>query len=224
MKLYGVHLSPYFERTWLQLYLKGRTDAVDYPGVPGHGLGSPEHLAHNPIGRIPYLELEPGDFLPEAQVIADHFERVFPDKPLRPSDPPHAARMDLICRVLDLYILPEMILFGREANQANPDREQLAERADTIQRGIRYLEHFFAAQDWAVGDEPTLADCALIPFLFLVNLFGQTAKLDFLADTPKLGAYRALISDSELARTAFGNMQRSLEDIRAIRKAAAEKH
>ncbi|MBB4211821.1 glutathione S-transferase [Rhodothalassium salexigens DSM 2132] len=215
MKLFGAHLSPYFERVWLQLHLKGQTDAVDYPGVPGNALRSPEHLAHNPIGRIPYLELAEGEFLPEAQVIVEHFERLFPEPALRPADPPHAARVDLICRVLDLYVLPDMILVARLASQPDPDRAALGDKLRSIQSGIGYLEHFFAAQDWAVGDEPTLADCALIPFLFFAGLIQKSGGMDILADAPKLGAYRALIADSDLARTGFDNMARSLDQVRA---------
>lgn len=220
MKLYGVHLSPYFERNWLQLHLKGQTDAVAYPGVPGNALGSETHLSHNPIGRIPYLEVAEGDFLPEAQVIADYIERMFPAKPLRPQDPAKAARVDLICRILDIYILPELILYGREAGKHEPDSAFLDEKGENVRRGVRYLDHFFAAQDWAVGDEPSLADCALLPFLFFIGMVQSMAKVDFLADAPKLGAYRALVADTELARTAFANMQTSLEQVRAARKAA----
>ena len=218
MKLYGVHLSPYFMRNWLQLHLKGQADQVAYPGVPGGGLGTPEHLALNPMGRIPFAELADGTILPESQVITEYLERVFPEPSLRPADPVAASKIDLIGRILDLYILPDMIFLTRIVGRGATDKEK--EHIDAVQEGVAYLEHFFASQDWAVGDSVTLADCMLLPFLFFVKMIEKGAGVDVLADRPKLSVYRINVADQDLGQLCVDKMQESLIAVRQARAAA----
>ncbi|MGF1605680.1 MAG: glutathione S-transferase family protein [Rhodothalassiaceae bacterium] len=217
MKLYGVPMSPYFTRCWLLLHLKGQAKAVHYPGVPGNALGTPDHLAMTPIGRIPYAELEDGTILTESQVIADYLERVFPTPPLRPADPAAAAQVDLICRLLDLYILPEIVALARSGAAAADSAAEHLERAHT---GIGYLEHFFASEDWAVGDQISLADCALLPFLFYTDMIQRATGIDLLDTAPKLAAYRVNVADQDLARLTFSRMQASVEAVRKARAGA----
>lgn len=218
MKLYGVPLSPYFMRVWLMLHLKGRDQTIDYPGVPGNALGTPEHVALNPVGRIPFAELDDGTVLPESQVIADYLERLYPDPPMRPADPMLAAKVDMICRLLDLYILPELVFLTRMVGRGPSEEER--DRIAACDTGLSYLEHFFASEDWAVGDQPSLADCALLPMLFFVGLIQKGAGIDLLEGRPKLSVYRLNMADQDLAQITNTRMQKSLERVRAARAAA----
>lgn len=220
MKLIGAHISPYFERVWLQLYLKDNTDAVELAGLPGGGLRSPQHLAQNPIGRIPYLQMDDGGFLPESQVICDYLERKFPERPLRPSNPEEAARTDLINRLLDVYILPPVVKLAQAAAFANADADRLASLTDEVQTGLGYLEHFFHPGSRAVGGDWTLADCALVPFLFTLQLAENGLKTDLLGAQSRVKSYAELIKQTDAAQKAFAKMQRSLEEILAAARAA----
>lgn len=214
--LHGVLLSPYMARLWLQLRHKKKLDAVRWEGIPGNRLGGPEHVAVNPLGRIPYAVLDDGTVLPESHVIAHYFERLYPEPGLIPADPEQAAQVDLICRLLDLYILPEVIMLTRMLGQPNA-REQ--GHMDAAVTAIGHLEHFFTGQTYAVGEQMSLADCALLPFLFFMHMVRRDGGMDLLADAPKLTAYETAQREGETLPMLMDQMQASLVAVRAARKA-----
>ena len=219
MVLHGVLLSPYMARLWLLLRLKGRLDAVHFAGIPGDRLGGADHKAVNPLGRIPYAVLEDGSALPESQVIAQYLERLYPDPPLIPSDPASAAQVDLICRLLDLYVLPEMIMLTRMLGQPDMREQGHMEAART---GLGHLEHFCNPGAYAVGDSPSLADCALWPLLFFVEMVRRAAEVDLLDGLPKLATYRETHREMETVTAMMQEKQASLKAVRAARKALEE--
>ena len=75
MKLYSGDLSPYSAKVRMQIYAKGIDDiTLERPA----GFGTPEWWKTSPIGRIPVLELDDGELIPESEVIAEYLEEVFP--------------------------------------------------------------------------------------------------------------------------------------------------
>jgi len=64
----------------------------------------PEHLARNPFGTLPVLELDSGTFITESLSIIDYFEAAYPLKPLLPADPEALACARNIERTLEMRI------------------------------------------------------------------------------------------------------------------------
>ena len=65
---------------------------------------SPEYLALNPNGWVPTL-VHDGHPLIESTVICEYLDAVFPDKPLRPSEPRALARMRVWSKWVDEVVL-----------------------------------------------------------------------------------------------------------------------
>lgn len=199
MKLYNAQLSPFSARVRLAIYAKGLdVEIVD-------GFSSPELEAEleklNPMHKVPTLLID-GKALPESEVICEYLEDLGLGTPLRPKDPAEAARVRLLSRIGDLYIMEPMTkLFGqinpKGRDQALVDRE-LAELA----KGIGWLGHYIDGSPYAVGGRLSLADCTLAPMLFFYEQIGPMfAVADVFTNVPTLKSYFAgLKSDPHVAR------------------------
>ena len=211
MKLYGVARSPFTARVQAVIALKG----LDIPMVPppDAGLKSPEYLALNPLGRIPTLALDDGSTLPESEVIVEFLEQAFPVPPLLPADPAARARVRLIARVAELYVMgPILELFphlGRDRGSAEVDR-----LFGLVEAGLNHVDHFL---DGEHETRPTLADCALAPILFwTTEIASMFDRPDPLAAIPGLACY----ARSMALHPMFGPLTTAMaDDLAALRRA-----
>src|SRR5665213_2272925 len=132
MKLYQTYASPFPTRVRLQIYAKGH------------------YLKINPIGRVPTLVLDDGRALPESEVICEYLEDAFPQPSLRPADPWGRARMRLISRICDFYLVMAMVPLFTASGRSR--RHWDAGRIDAA----------LAAVATALSDpEPWIGDCRL---------------------------------------------------------------
>ena len=167
--LYNADLSPYAARVRLALRWKGLNDTVTLADPPG-GLKSQAYLQINPTGKVPSLKLESGFVLPESELIVEYLDETYPDRPLRPEDPERRAKARLIARLADLYVAPGLgPLFG-QADPAARDEKKVEAGFSTMNAALSYLEHYLDTDGlWAMGDDPSTADCALVPLFWFVN-------------------------------------------------------
>jgi len=126
---------------------------------------SPEHLARNPSGALPVLELDDGSMLTESTAIVEFLEELFPDPPLIGRDPVERARVRELDRICDLGILMGM---GRLVHATNsplgiPPNPAVADWAQSVvDRALERLEGILAdGRDFVAGSDPTIADCTL---------------------------------------------------------------
>ena len=181
MKLYGSLASPYVARVAMFAELKG----LDLPmeAAPG-GLGSEEFRRINPTGKIPCL-VQDDVCLAESEVICEYLEQVFPEPPLLPADALGRAQARMVARMTDLYVAPHNSPLTRMKDPANRDQAVVDRQAAAFADGFSYIAHFMGPGPLAVGDRPTLGDCALAPF---VGMLKQTVfpHFDEIAD-PTVG-------------------------------------
>lgn len=211
MKLYGGRLSPYFERVILQLEFKGRRDAVETPGVPG-GMGSEAFHKISPIGKIPCLELDNGKVFPESQVICHYFEATFPEPSLIPTEPARRAQTELLCRLADLYVgaaLPPLFRLSSARQTKGADAEAAVAG---MTRALGQLEHFLQPGERAVGDDWSLADCALIPMMFYVQLMGGLFGYQAFDGRPKLESWNGAVAKTGLVKKSNAAMNRAVQE------------
>lgn len=173
MKLYGAIASPYVARVVMFADLKG----LDLPMEPAPGgMGSDEYKAINPTGKIPALEVAGPNgkqCIAESTVICDYLEAAHPQPALIPADPIEQAQTRMIARMTDLYVAPH----NTPLNRMGPERDEglIAQQAALFAKGFHYIESFMGPGPFAVGDTPTLGDCALAPFIVMLkeNIFAS---------------------------------------------------
>lgn len=189
LQLYTVKMSPFTKKVDLHLTMKGlefeRIEPErDFIREGGYG-------KINPIRKIPALVVD-GVVLPEAEVICEFIEDMWSEPALRPADPMDRARMRLLSRITDLYLMSPIIQMLN--NAADKRSEDIAENArGVIARGLGWLEHWIAPGPYALGEERSMADCALPPALFtLESLFPHFG----LGELPDIGSTTARYFDT----------------------------
>ena len=199
MKLYDSKLSPYANRTRLQLYWKGiKAQLID---VPQGGSHTAEYAKMNPLEKIPTLD-DDGFYLPESGVIGEYIEDTRPTPSLRPADPKERARMRVIFNIADQYILTPLFELFEQIDPKARDAKKVDEQLTELSKALKGLEHFLVAGKYAMGANPSLADCALVPSLFFAAGLGpMLGQGDLLAATPKVKAYWASVqTDPSVAK------------------------
>lgn len=209
MKLYSNDLSPFASRPRLAIYAK---DLPVHILPPPGDLKSAEYLAINPMGKIPALVLDDGTVIPESDTIVEYLADAFPASGLRPTKPADIARARLIARVAELYVMASGgALFG-QMNPATRDAKVVEESFTKLESGLEHLNLFMTEDAYAVGDSVTTADCALVPMLMFVGVFGMVfGRGDLLAKHTKVAAYWGRIQQDPAAAKVLGEMQAALK-------------
>jgi glutathione S-transferase len=202
MQLISLPVSPFAARVRIALYAK-ELDVTVVPPPAGwphslHSLG--------PIGRVPVLICDDG-VIPESQVILEYLEEAFPNtRPLLPRSLEERARVRLISRVVDLYLMPPIVALansnGREAQQVHAMAEALGVLDDQIGNGA-----------CAVDETLTLADCALAPALFATLVTGRRLGFGPLDENPNLERYASTIERQEPVERVLLEMAEGLKRI-----------
>ncbi|MDE2421397.1 MAG: glutathione S-transferase family protein [Gammaproteobacteria bacterium] len=187
MKLYYSILSPYSQKVMIAFYEKG----VDFTPTKvnfGDEAGRAEYAKIYPLGKIPLLVDESKDlFIPESTIIIEFLENEYAAQgtSLIPSDKTAARRVRFKDRMHDLYVSePVVTLYFdtmKPADQKNP--EAVAKARKTLDVMYNYMEQSFAENQFASGNEFTMADCAAFPGLFYAQ------KLHPFSQYPNITAY-----------------------------------
>jgi glutathione S-transferase len=212
MKLYSVMLSPFAARVRLSIYRKGLNIKIVPP--PEGGIKSEAYLALNPMGQIPTLVLDSGFGLPESATILEYLEDAFPTPSLRPIDLQDLARARLFLRLPDFHILPSVLTLRAMRDPAKRDREVVKTQFEAIDRGLSYVERYLSGDPWAVGDRASIADCALVPVINVVNLIGSS-----FGQPDLIGKYKKLDAYWQVAKTDEINAKVIAEQLAALAKA-----
>jgi glutathione S-transferase len=229
MKLFQTYASPFPTRVRLLLYAKGiEVEIVEPPGFHASTQSKGEYLAVNPIGRVPTLVLDDGRALPESEVICEYLEDAYPEPSLRPADPWARARMRLLSRICDFYLVMAMVplftLSGRSRRHWEPAAVSAA--AGKVAEALGYLEAYIGEDGYAAGGALSQADGAIAPQLVLAcewipQVFGTP---DPLAELPKLSAYwRAIQRDPVVARLVAETRAAIAEQQAAARALAGQR-
>ncbi|WP_310476270.1 glutathione S-transferase family protein [Sandarakinorhabdus sp.] len=211
MILYGGKLSPFVMRPLLVSRAKGAE--VTLASFEG-GIKSPEYLALCPTAKMPLLV--DGDLaLPESQVIADYLDLALPGPKLVPADAVGAAKVRLLVRLADTYVVPQLggLFRGREHPAGVPDALK------GMGEALSYIEHYRnAADEFAYGSSFSLADAALIPlFFFLDALDGPMPTKALVAAQPGLAAWWERAKASPLGAQAIAEQAEGLKAMMASR-------
>lgn len=175
-RLHGYWRSTASYRVRIALELKG----VSYDQIT-HDLRVGAHreasfLAAVPQGLVPALEVGEG-VLTQSLAILEWLEETYPTPPLLPTAPMGRAIVRAMADAIACDIHPLNNLRVLQALRADlgADDEQVATWiARWITEGFTALEVTVARHggEFAFGDQPTLADCCLVPQVYSANRFG----------------------------------------------------
>jgi glutathione S-transferase len=190
IKLHGFSASNYYNVPKLALLEKGVAfeEVESYTGVgPKY---KPEYLDKSPLGKVPALETDEG-FISESRAILEYIERAYPQHSLLPATPFGIAKVQELSQFIELYfelvarrLIPNL-LSGTEPNPA-----VLKEVEDKLDKAAAALSKLSSFEQFAYGDQFTLADIAVILNLPVVRRVGlKFLGKDPLSEIPGLDAY-----------------------------------
>lgn len=221
MKLYSGDLSPYSAKVRLQIYAKGLDDriALERP----EGFGTQAWWKVSPIGRIPVLELDDGDLIPESEVIAEYLEEIFPEPRLLGNTPRETASIRAVSRLADIYLMNNMFMLSGQTRASTRNEGVRDLLAGQVLRNVAALEHYLPDAGYAVAGRLTIADCSLVPALFMIeNVLPATDTPDPIPGSPRVAAYWDFIRKDSHAARVMVELHRGLEERRElIRRMAA---
>ena len=221
LKLYSGDLSPYSARVRMQIYAKGITD-IEIMLPPT--FGTAQFRKDYPIGRIPVLEGD-GEPMAESEVIAEYLEARYPEPSLLGATLRETAQIRTLARIGDIYIMNNMFMLSPQSRASTRNQGIVDLLGGQVARNIKALDRMIGEDGFACGGRLTLADCALVPGLFLVeNVLPSVGMDDPVPTTPKVAAYWAAIKLEPSAAKVLAELHRGLEERRElIRTGAFEK-
>jgi len=151
----------------------------------------PEHLARNPFGQVPVLELDDGRHLFESLTIIDYLEELHPEPSIWGDAPASRAMARQIERVADLGVLLGIggavhatnspVGYKADPVVAQYHRERVAPKLDYLEQVLEDDRRFMT------GDLPSVADCTLAAAL----QFGRFRDMDFSEAHPRIQKWQA---------------------------------
>ena len=179
LRLFGYWRSSAAYRVRIALNLKG----LAYESVPVHLVknGGEQRtdafLLLNPQGLVPVLQ-DGETTVHQSLAIIEYLDECYPSPALLPKEPASRARvralaMDIACDLHPLNNLRVLQYLENELGQLEPAR--LAWVVHWVEMGLAGLEAQLSASsstgDFCHGDQPSLADCCLIPQLYNARRF-----------------------------------------------------
>ena len=183
MKLYCFQVAPNPTRVRLYIAEKRAGGAViDVSEVivslPAGEQREPEHLARNPLGALPVLELDDGSLLTESLAIIEYLEELHPDPAMIGSNPEERARVREAERIAEMAVLWPISYIVHTTNSPlgrAPVPEVAELFGQRLPNGLAVLdERLSDGRPFLLGDRVTLADCTLAAAL----QFGRFGKVE----------------------------------------------
>ena len=194
MKLYMVPAAP--NPTKVMLYIAEREAAGGVLPIEQIVVNTlkgrhrePEHLARNPFGTLPVLELADGRFLLESLSIIRFLETVQPESALVQGDAAEQALAYDLERTVEFRFANFVGRYVHATNSplglpANPELAQ--ELQASMGQALDYLQGLLAdGRDWLGGEHASLADITLQSAL----QFARFAKVDVIEGYAALQAW-----------------------------------
>lgn len=173
MKLYGYWRSSASWRVRIGLYYKGLAfePIAVHLVKEGGEQHQEEHRRRNPLEQVPVLEVEEDGkthFLTQSVAILEYLEERYPEPPLLPKDRLARAQVRRVTEIVNSGIQPLQNLSVTQYVKGTLGADDKAWTGHFVARGMDALEEAVRATAgrYAVGDQITLADLAIVPQMY----------------------------------------------------------
>jgi glutathione S-transferase len=175
MRLYYTKMAPYPRR--VSIYLAEKGIELERVEIDLYAMGhkSPEFLKMNPAGKVPVLQLDNGDFLPESAAIVEYLEESYPNPPMFGKTAEQRAQTRATERIADeiftllgqslMHTAPAALKFHPGLTQHPEVGEALQPLLDQL---LDQLEARIGHKNFLAGDSPTVADCTFFALMSAV--------------------------------------------------------
>jgi glutathione S-transferase len=205
--IHGIPGSPYVRMPLLACEEKGapcQLVAMEFGKTQ-----TPEHLARQPFGRIPYMEHD-GFWLYEAQAMIRYIDQVSDGPSLTPADPKAQARMNQVMNIMDWYVMPSITsaigfnrivkpIFGMPVDEA-----AVAAAVPQAKVCVAALEDLLADKPYFAGDQVSLADLMAVSHLDLLPRSPEGGEI--MAGSPLLAWLDRMAIRPSVANTTMQKM------------------
>ncbi|MCA9509222.1 MAG: glutathione S-transferase family protein [Myxococcota bacterium] len=176
MKLHTFPLAPNPTKVEVFLKEKGLDLAREIVVLPKGEQHDPAFLARNPLGRVPVLELDDGEFVAESLPILEYLEELHPEPSMIGRTPLERLRIRSLERMIDTSIL---LPVGRLVHSTRsplpgvePNEGMAAWARTALVKPLALLDERVGDAPFVFGDRPTIADGTLFAAMRFGRMFG----------------------------------------------------
>ncbi|KAI8369810.1 glutathione S-transferase [Choanephora cucurbitarum] len=203
--LYNAPVCPYAQRAYIALKEVG----VEFDLVDIDLLNKPDWYKDvNPELKVPVLKINEYN-LAESMVIVEYINDRYPEKNLLPKDPLKRAQIRFAIEYFSSKVTPEFykFLMNIKAENARADYEKNINQA--LARFDELLKEQSATGPYFLGEEFSLADIAIAPFVFRIhainNVLLDGLKLETVTSSSRLTEYvKGLLTRPSVKDTWIG--------------------
>ena len=183
MKIYD-YPAPNAQKVKIFAHEKDITIEYIQVDLLNHELRTPEMLSKNPMGTVPFLELEDGEVIRESRAIIEYLEGIKDSPNMLGKDPLERARIHEIDRLAELGLMIELAHYVHNISpffaDKGPQSKEAAEMAlNCYKKNLQILEDSITGEEFLIFDRPTVADCTLFSTFTFAESIGVTSQNSF---------------------------------------------
>ncbi len=183
MKIYD-YPAPNAQKVKIFAHEKDITIEYIQVDLLNHELRTPEMLSKNPMGTVPFLELEDGEIIRESRAIIEYLEGIKDSPNMLGKDPLEKARIHEIDRLAELGLMIELAHYVHNISpffaDKGPQSKEAAEMAlNCYKKNLQILEDSITGEEFLIFDRPTVADCTLFSTFTFAESIGVTSQNSF---------------------------------------------
>ncbi len=163
MKIYGFTLAPNPRRLRIFLAEKGLKIPSEEVDISQGKNRTPEMLAKNPAGGLPFMELDDGSYLSESVAICRYLEGLHPEPNLLGKDNREQAEIEMWNRRVELNLFGPVARTFQNTSDFFKGRikqfpEYGAAQRETVNQQLQWLDQQIGNKPFIAGDRFTIAD------------------------------------------------------------------
>ena len=175
MKIYYFPIAPNPTRLMVFVKEKGIDIELTQVNLREGEQKSPQHLARNPRGSLPVLELDDGSFVTESLPIMEYLEECYPQPSMIGTNPEQRLKTREAERLAESLVLNPMGRYVHATNSplrlpANPEVARV--ERERFEVGLNLFNDTLARQAFCCGEAVSIADCTLFAGLQFAEFFG----------------------------------------------------
>jgi glutathione S-transferase len=163
MKIYGFALAPNPRRLRIFVAEKGLNIPSEEVSLFEGQNRTPEMLAKNPTGGLPFMELDDGSHLSESVAICRYLEGLHPEPNLFGKDNREQAEIEMWNRRMELNLFSAVGRVFQHTNELFKGRikqfpEYGATQRETVEQQFKWLDDQIGNKPFIAGNRFTIAD------------------------------------------------------------------